>query len=100
MNNNDLRLALAQTNAEAEELRCKIEKINLAILERFNANGIDDIVLPEKVSLFSFQFLFWLVTNAVPVVKLVKEILNAIKAPCITPITYHIESDPATNVEN
>lgn len=64
-------------------IECKIQKIAAAISRRFDADGIDDIKLPSKITWASILFSLGSIT------KLIKEIISIIKDGCnpTTPIS-------------
>lgn len=61
---------------ENKKLQCKITRIAEEIAVRFDADGIDDIRIPKKVSIW------WVILNLASVAKLVSDIINVIKHEC------------------
>lgn len=61
-----------------ERLECQVTLISQRITEAFDADGIDDIRIPNKVSIW------WVVLNIASVGKLISDIINIIKTKCIT----------------
>ena len=65
---------------EVEELQCKVAKITAALSERLDADGIDDINLPKKITWL------WVLANVGSVSKMIKEIIAILKNPCFEEI--------------
>jgi len=63
------------------ELQCKVVKITYSILERFDADGVDDINIPKKVNIW------WALRNLSGVTKLIREIATTVKEPCLVKTT-------------
>lgn len=76
----DTKAALIEEQNRARELECKINKASLIIAERFDADGIDDITLPDKVSVW------WVIGNLGAVAKMVSEFIQLFKQPCLPTI--------------
>lgn len=57
-------------------LACKIDLIAKRVSEAFDADGIDDIRVPNKVSIW------WVVLNIASVGKLISDIINIVKNEC------------------
>lgn len=70
---NVIQQQLVESYEENTFLQSKFARITLAIAERFDADGIDDLTLPKKVNFM------YILTNAKGVVKLIKEIITIIK---------------------
>lgn len=67
-----------QVQDDNESLRIKIQNISAAILERFDADGVQDITLPTG-RFFGLQTLWWAITNASKLLDLFREIINILK---------------------
>jgi len=71
---------LNQVNHENAELRCKINAIGTAVMERFDKDGTNDIYVPQKVTVW------WVLTNLFPAAKLIQEIIKIVSNPCLQPV--------------
>jgi len=69
-----------QINHENVELRCKINAIGTAVMERFDKDGTNDIHVPQKVTVW------WVLTNLFPAAKLIQEIIKIVSNPCLQPV--------------
>ena len=69
----NLQDRLFKSYEENTFLQSKVARIILAIAERFDADGVDDLTLPKKINFF------YIITNASAVGKLLKEIIEIIK---------------------
>lgn len=74
---------------ENVKLRCKVEKISSRIVEAFDADGIDDIRIPKKVSIW------WVILNIASVGKLISDVINIVKNEC-EDVVVVIDTTPKT----
>ena len=70
---NLIQQQLVDSYEENTFLQSKFARITLAISERFDADGIDDLTLPKKVTVM------YILTNAKGIVKLFKEVIAIIR---------------------
>lgn len=72
----------AQLESEILEYSCKIGKINEAIAERFDQDGVNDIKLPTGDSWW--EYVIYVISNGGTIFKFVNEIIDIVKNPCTT----------------
>lgn len=84
---------ITAVQAEANDLRSKIVRIGQAITERFDADGIDDITLPSGNNIITL--LWWGITNASSLLKLIREVISIVKESDATPSTQRDKVIPA-----
>ncbi len=90
---NLIQQQLVDSYEENTFLQSKFARITLAISERFDADGIDDLTLPKKVTIM------YILTNAKGIVKLFKEVIAIIKEkkPKVDEIEYLVQDTPELN---
>lgn len=79
---------------ENVKLRCKVNLISSRIVEAFDADGIDDIRIPKKVSIW------WVILNIASVGKLISDIINIVKNSCEDLVVNDTQPDENTVPEN